>query len=248
MTRFSTQTPKEQVLLRMEPVTQAICGALGTALKETKRSFHGLGTPLLAEKPCDKSFFSHTMRYITRRSLDEQGMQTRVEDDTENPYQLGQAPNTGIFLQAPGIFARLLKAPLDEDLPRAGSDSRIEFYEQRQYKLPFPDFDGKVDIIPEPDNAFHLVYAWDVDPEFTRVYLKLVCPNHRSGKHEWQHIFPAIEIRGSESGSGVDAPQQIGSQTSIASMAAQADTDLDLSPRKSDKKEQVKQVAVSKRA
>ena len=186
------------------------------------------------------------MRYVTRRSLDEQGMQTRVEDETENPYQLGQAPNTGIFLQAPGIYARLLKAPLDEDLPRAGSDSRIEFYEQRQYKLPFPDFDRNVDT-PEPDNAFHLVYAWDVDPEFTRVYLKLVCPNHRSGKHEWQHIFPAIEIRGSESGTGVGAPP-VGPQTSIATMAAQADTDLDLSLRKDGKKEQVKQGAVSKRA
>ena len=245
MTRFSTQTPKEQVLTHMEPVTLAISDSLGVALRETKRCFHVLGTPLVAEKPCDKSYFSHTMRYVAKRSLDEKGMQTRVEDEAENPYQLGQAPNTGIFLQASGIYARLLKAPLDEDLPRAGSDSRVEFYEQRQYKLPFPDFDGKVDI-PEPDNAFHLVYAWDVDPEFTKVYLKLVCPNHRSGKHEWQHIFPAIDIGKSEAGSR-DGAAKVGPQTSIAAMAAQADTDLDLSPRKNDKKEQVKG-AVSKRA
>lgn len=244
MTRFSTITPKDEVLQHMEPVTLAICEALRDALKETKRCFHALGTPLISDKPCDKSYFSHTMRYVTRRGLDEKGMQTRVEEEVENSYQLGQAPNTGIFLQAPGIYARLLKAPLNEDLPRAGSDSRIEFYEQRQFKLPFPDFDEKVDL-PEPDNAFHLVYAWDVDPELTRVYLKLVCPNHRNGKHEWQQVFPAIELDKSDHGTSAVAQH---TQASIAAMAAQADTDLDLSPRKNEKQEQVKQGAVSKQA
>lgn len=239
MTCFSPQTPVEEVLQHMQLVTTAITESLATALKETKRCFHALGTPLRSDKPCDKSYFSHTMRYVTKRGLDEKGLQVHVEEDIEHPYQLGQAPNTGIFLQAPGIYARLLKAPLNEDLPRAGSDSRIEFYEQRQYQLPFPDAEGRVEE-SEPNNAFHLVYAWDVDPEFTKVYLKLVCPNHRSGKHQWQYVFPSIEI-----GEDVFVAEQPGS--SLAAMAAAADTDLQLSLRKTEK-EQVVQGAVSKRA
>ena len=118
----------------------------------------------------------------------------RIEDEAEAGYQVGQAANTGIVLGVHwGIFARVLKSPLDEELPPAGSEARAEFYEQRQYKLPFPPLEGEaqqpieVEEAADDNKALHLVYAWDVSPGLDRIYLKLACPKARSGECRWQH-------------------------------------------------------------
>ena len=144
MTQFSPKTSKKEVLSHLDPVSKVLVAALNTALVETKRVFHSLGRPLKTDKPSDKSYFSHTMRFVAKRALEESGLQARVEEEQENSmYQLGQAANTGIVLQLPGIVARVLKSPIDEDLPPAGSESRAEYYEQRQYRILFPPLDGE---------------------------------------------------------------------------------------------------------
>jgi len=242
MTRLSPNTPKGEVLKHLDSVTNATIGALKTALKETRHQFHSLGTPLNPEKPYDKSYFSHTMRYIAKRALNESGLQARIEEEAEAEYEVGQAANTGIILQIPSVVARLLKCPLDEDLPRPGSESRAEFYEQRQYRLPFPPLEGEITVVekPEDSNVLHLVYAWDVDPILEKVVLKLVCPNERSGKYQWQHIFTAEEMGGIGS-ANIPAPTSplAPPQTPIAAAAAAANTDLDLSPKTEETKKQV---------
>ena len=250
MTRFSTETPQQDVLAHMDGMSKLIIAALNTAMTETKRQFHALGTPLVSGKPYDKSYFSHTVRYVAKRSLDENGLQTRIEEETEAGYRLGQAANTGIVLEIPNIFARVLKSPLDEDLPPAGSESRADFYEQRQYSIPFPPLAGEAvqeheadDV--ERDHAFHLVYAWDVSADLARVYLKLVFPNDRRGKHQWQHIFSAAEMGGTGS-AATNGPGLPNSPTLIATTAAAANTDLDLSPREDEQKKQVKSGATKR--
>jgi hypothetical protein len=241
MTRLSPNTPKDEVLKLLDSVSNAIVGALKTALKETKRQFHSLGTPLDPEKPYDKSYFSHTMRYIAKRALNESGLQARIEEEAEAGYEVGQAANTGIILQIPSVVARLLKCPLDEDLPRPGSESRAEFYEQRQYRLPFPPLEGEIAVEEGEDNkVLHLVYAWDVDPTLERAVLKLVCPNERSGKYQWQHIFTAAEMGGvGDTNVPVPTSPLLPLQTLIAAAAAAANTDLDLSPKTEETKERV---------
>jgi hypothetical protein len=187
------------------------------------------------------------MRYVAKWALNDIGLQARIEEEDEVEYQLGQAANTGIVLQLPGIFARVLKSPLHEDLPPAGSKSRADFYEQRQYSIPFPLLEGEEpkatrEEEAEIENALHLVYAWDISFDLKTIGLKLVCPNERSGKHRWQHFLPEAQMRsvGDESFDEslvLSAP----STTPIAIAAAAANTDLDLSPRAAtETREQVK--------
>jgi hypothetical protein len=242
----------------MASVSKPVVAALNTALGETKRTFHSLGKPLNPEKPYDKSYFSHTMRFIAKRALDESGLQARIEDEQDDPgYSLGQAANTGIVLRLPGIVARVLKSPIDEDLPPAGSESRASYYEQRQYKILFPPFEGEsaevVDVETtdtEPDNAFHLVYAWDICPDLKKVYLKLVCPIDRTGKYEWQHIFSEEELTVAVS-TVEPSSNPSSAPASLAAASAAANTDLDLSTKtasdQDEKKERVKS-GVAKRA
>ncbi len=243
MTLLTPDSPKEDVLSYLDSSSNAIIAALTLALEETKRIFHSLGTPLDPEEPYDKSYFSHTMRYIARRELREHGVQVLIEDEAEAGYQVGQAANTGIVLEIPGVFARVLKSPLDEELPPAGSEARAYFYEQRQYTLPFPPLEGEVSLASEAEeiedsNALHLVYAWDVNPSLEYVLLKLACPRARSGECHWQHIFPDRKTGGS-GGSPVWTPPT--TPTPIATAAAAANTNLDISPKTNeDDKKQVK--------
>jgi hypothetical protein len=245
MTPFTPDSPRETVLKHMESTSQAITDALHLALEETKRQFHSLGTPLQSGKPYDKSYFSHTMRYVAKRSLEERGLQVRVEDDAETGYQLGQAANTGIVLEQPGIFARVLKSPLDEELPPAGSEARAEFYEQKQYSLPFPPPEGeaiKAASVMEEEKALHLVYAWDVSAGLDRIYLKLACPRARSGECFWQHIFPDSDMLGSVGAPTTTPP----TMPPIAAAASVANTDLDISPKTDNNQEQEKRSAAKR--
>jgi hypothetical protein len=257
MTRFSPSTPKEDVLSHLDPVSKTLILALNIALVETTRVFHSLGRPLKTDRPSDKSYFSHTMRFVAKRALEESGLQARVEEEQEcSFYELGQAANTGIVIQLPGIVARVLKSPIDEDLPPAGSESRAEYYEQRQYRIMFPPLDDDaaevaiVDDESKPENAFHLVYAWDISHDLERLYVKLVCPIDRTGKYAWQHIF-SVEEMGSTGSTIPYTPSNPPSPSSLAAAAAAANTDLDLSPKtaatQEEKKEQVKP-GVAKRA
>jgi hypothetical protein len=240
MSRFSTTTPKDEVLAHMDGISKSVVRALNAALEETKEAWHGLGTPLVAGKPYDKSYFSHTMRYIAKRALDESGLQTRIEEETEVAYRLGQAANTGIVLEIPMIYARVLKSPLDEDLPPAGSESRADFYEQRQYTIQFPPFVGEAVVAvteeSEPEKAFHLVYAWDISADLKRVFLKLVCPKDRSGKHEWQHVFPS-GAEGSGAVAQLVSNPPPNTPIPLAAAAAVANTDLEITPREDDQKQ-----------
>ena len=69
MIAFSPESPKEDVLTHLGSTRKAIVDALKLALTETKQHFHSLGTPLDPEKMFDKSYFSHTMRYVAKRAL-----------------------------------------------------------------------------------------------------------------------------------------------------------------------------------
>jgi len=250
MIAFSPESPKEDVLTHLDSTSKAIVDALKLALTETKQHFHSLGTPLNHEKLFDKSYFSHTMRYIAKRALGERGLQVRIEEEAEAEYQVGQAANTGIVLEVPGIFARVLKSPLDEELPPAGSEARAEFYEQRQYKLPFPPLEGEApqpveaEAAVEDSKALHLVYAWDVSPGLDRIYLKLACPKARSGECRWQHIFPDSGMLGTGSVAPVTPPT---TPAPIAAAASAANTNLDISPKTDEgNKEKVKQGAAKR--
>jgi hypothetical protein len=238
MTLFSPETPKNEVLGYLDSTSCAIIRALKAALIETKRSLHSLGTPIDVSKGYDKSIFSHLMRYVAKRALNDIGLQARIEEDNEVEYQLGQAANTGIILQLPGIYARVIKSPLLEDLPPAGSWSRAKFYEQRQYSIPFPLIESEAAEVKydereaEIEKALHLVYAWDIGLDLETIGLKLVCPNERSGKHRWQHFFPEAQMKNAEETNvGQDLAIIPASKTPIAIAAAAANTDLDLSPR-----------------
>jgi hypothetical protein len=249
MMPLSPESLKDDVLTHLDSTSKAIVDALNLALKETKQHFHSLGTPLDAEKLFDKSYFSHTMRYIAKRALGERGLQVRIEDEAEAGYQIGQAANTGIVLEVPGIFARVLKSPLDEELPPAGSEARAEFYEQKQYKLPFPPLEGeasqpaRAESETEDSKALHLVYAWDVSPGLDRIFLKLACPKARSGECRWQHIFPDGEMQAT----GVASPVTPVAPPPIAAAASAANTNLDISPKTDEgNKEKVKQGAAKR--
>lgn len=250
MMSFSPESSQADVINHLDSTSKAIVDALNLALAETKRHFHSLGTPLDPEKPFDKSYFSHTMRYVTKRTLEERGLQVRIEDESEAGYQIGQAANTGIVLEVPGIFARVLKSPLDEELPPAGSETRADFYEQKQYKLPFPPMDGEVpqaqkaESETEDSKVLHLVYAWDVSPALERIFLKLACPKARSGQCHWQHIFPDSEAQGTGAVSPSTLPH---SPAPIAAAASAANTNLDISPKTDEgNKEKVKQGAAKR--
>jgi hypothetical protein len=153
----------------------------------------------------------------------------------------------GLSYSFPGSSLECSSPHCTKTSPPAGSKSRAEFYEQRQYSIPFPLLEGEEpkatrEEEAEIENALHLVYAWDISFDLKTIGLKLVCPNERSGKHRWQHFFPEAQMRsvGDESFDEslvLSAP----STAPIAIAAAAANTDLDLSPRAAtETREQVK--------
>ena len=250
MIPFTPDSPQQDILTYLESTNNAVIDAFKSALSETKQLFHSLGTPLNPGRLYDKSYFSHTMRYIAKRSLEERGLRVRIEEEAEAGFQVGQAANTGIALEIPGIFARVLKSPLDEELRPAGSEARADFYEQRQYRLPFPPLEGEesqtseVDAKAEESKLLNLVYAWDASQDLERIHLKLACPRSRSGECLWQHVFPDIEGTGSVPRSISVSPNPA---TLIATAASLANTNLDISPKTGENNgEQVKQGATKR--
>jgi hypothetical protein len=186
------------------------------------------------------------MRYIAKRTLAERGLQVRIEDETEAGYQVGQAANTGIILEIPGIYARVLKSPLDEELPPAETDARAEFYEQRQYELPFPPLEGgiswdkEVEAEAKESKLLHLVYAWDVSQDVERIHLKLAFPISRSGECRWQYIFPDDAL-------SIPIPTPPTNPAPITAAMSVANTDLDITPKTNEyNREQVKQGAAKR--
>jgi hypothetical protein len=221
MSLFTTNSPKSEILQHLDPVTKKIRSAMEAALIEACRLHHQHGWPLEAGKKYDRQYFSYTVRMIAKRNLADFGVEAEIENEPPD-FKVESVSLGGLVLRKPGFNIRILRPDANLDLPRAASESRAEFYEQKQISFAFVEEEP-------PSEELNIVYLWDVNHDFTKLSWQVALPMNRFGECYWKvSLDEPAEGTGAVAKGGDSTPP---SRPPLAAVAALANSDLDYKPK-----------------
>lgn len=227
MTRFKTTSPKQKILDHLEGVTKKVRASMEAALPETRKLHHAHGLPLQSGKPYDRQYFAYTMRMIAKRNLADCGVEAEIENEVPD-FKIESVSLGGLVLRKPGFVIRILRPDANLELPRAASESRAQFYEQKQTSFDFAE------ELPSCDEL-NIVYLWDVNHDFTELSWQVALPMNRFGECHWKvSLDEAADASGAPAKGGDKTPP---SRPPLAAVAALANSDLDYKPKTAVKKE-----------
>lgn len=232
MKRFTTSSPKEEILAYLQPISRQIREAMKKALPEAKQAIHSIGLILEPGKTYDRHYFAYTMRVIAKRNLAELGVEAELEsegeDDTALQVRVESAALGGLVLKTAGFVIRILKPDAKLELPRAASESRALFYEQ-QIPLPFPELESASEE-DEKVRDLGIVYLWEVNRDFTHLEWQVALPMNRQGDCFWK---VPLDAEDAATGTPAPSPSMPQSRPPLAAIAALGDSDLNYTAKTS---------------
>jgi|SRR5579862_746565 len=187
-----SDTPNpDEVLDRLQPVTDSLRGVLHKSVKRARSFLHSRGE-------WDPFYFATRIRFEARCFLRLQTLETLEDpDETATPeIESNRLPNIGLQFFRKGVLAKVLKRSTDPEMPLPVPSSlrRIGFYnQQRQMVAPRSPSD-KVRL-----SELNTLYLWDCDESHKLSHFSLACPktggkNKRLVSWHWIIDLPLLSI------------------------------------------------------
>jgi hypothetical protein len=227
MTQFKPNSPKNMILGHLDGVSKKVRASMDEALSETRKLHHAHGLPLEPGKAYDRQYFAYTMRMIAKRNLADCGVEAEIENEVPD-FKIESVSLGGLILRKPGFVIRILRPDANLDLPRAASESRAQFYEQKQTSFAFAEEELS-------SEELNIVYLWDVNHDFTKLSWQIALPKDRFGACHWKvTLDEAADASGAPAKGGDSTPP---SRPPLAAVAELANSDLNYTPKTAVKKE-----------
>ncbi len=170
---FTVSSDKYAVRDRLRPLLVLICETLELCIPIVLDNISRQGLPY------SPYLFSTNVRCHVKKALKAGGYNAEDPDD-KLPLVVNDISNDGIDLDAGSLHVKMFKG---EDLPKALSDSRKEFYDQKQSRFPFAE-----DEYAEAPLR-NVVVLWNYAEN--RLTIQLIAPKKQNGLRLWTADVPA---------------------------------------------------------
>ena len=169
---FTVSSDKSDVRERLRPVLVLIYETLEVSIPLVLESIRVQGLPF------SPFLFSSNIRCHIKKALKAEGYNPEDPDD-ELPLIVNNISNDGVDFNAASLHIKMLKGA---DLPKASSDSREAFYEQKQSCFAF----AEDDFAEAP--LRNVVVLWNYTKDGLGV--ELIAPQNKNGLRLWTVEVP----------------------------------------------------------